>query len=197
MTIGLRWVVEWRVEDWVMTLQGTLFLIVGLSGAGKTTRARELEKAHRALRFSPDEWMIPLFGESDADGKRDLLEGLLINAGLGALALGTNVVLEFGLWGRHERSALRSLGASGGAAVEVVYLPLDEATQRQRVQERFLVRPGHTFPITDSDLAQWRAQFEEPTAGQLIGAPFPVRPADATNWAAWAGLRWPTFGELA
>jgi hypothetical protein len=62
-----------------MSLHATLFLIVGLPGAGKTTRARELEEAHRALRFSPDEWMIPLFGESDADGKRDLLEGLLIN----------------------------------------------------------------------------------------------------------------------
>lgn len=63
-----------------MTPPATLFLIVGLPGAGKTTRARELEKAHRALRFSPDEWMIPLFGESEADGKRDLLEGLLAPA---------------------------------------------------------------------------------------------------------------------
>jgi hypothetical protein len=43
--------------------------------------------------------MIPLFGESEADGKRDLLEGLLINAGLPALAVGTNVVLDFGFWG--------------------------------------------------------------------------------------------------
>lgn len=176
-----------------MTPQATLFLIVGLPGAGKTTRARELEKNHRALRFSPDEWMIPLFGESDADGKRDLLEGLLINAGLCALSVGTNVVLDFGLWGRDERSALRSLGASVGAVVEVVYLPVDQATQRQRVQERFLVRPGHTFPITDSDLAEWRAQFEEPTARELMGAPVPDRPADASNWAEWARRRWPTL----
>ena len=176
-----------------MTPQATLFLIVGLPGAGKTTRAHELQKAHRALRFSPDEWMIPLFGESDADGKRDLLEGLLINTGLCALAVGTNVVLDFGLWGRDERSALRSLGASVGAGVEVVYLPVDEATQRQRVQERFLVRPGHTFPVTDSDLAEWRAQFEEPTARELMGAPVPDRPADASNWAEWARRRWPTL----
>ena len=170
-----------------------LFLIVGLPSAGKTTRARELEKVHRALRFSPDEWMIPLFGESEADGKRDLLEGLLINAGLCALAVGTNVVLDFGLWGRDERSALRSLGASVGARVEVVYLPVEEANQRQRVQDRFLAGPGQTFPITDSDLAQWRAQFEEPTAGELTGAPVPDRPADASNWAQWARRRWPTL----
>ncbi len=101
-----------------MASQTTLFLIVGLPGAGKTTRARELENVHRALRFTPDEWMISLFGGSEAAGKRDLLEGLLIYAGLCALAVGTNVVLDFGLWGRDECSALRSLGASVGAVEE-------------------------------------------------------------------------------
>lgn len=176
-----------------MTLPATMFLIVGLPGAGKTTRARELEKAHRALRFSPDEWMIPLFGESEADDKRDLLEGLLINAGLRALAVGTSVVLDFGFWGRDERSALRSLGASVGAGVEIVYLPIEAVTQRRRVQERLRVRPWQTFPTTDSDLEQWRAQFEEPTALELAGAPAPDRPADASSWAEWARHRWPTL----
>ena len=47
----------------------TLLLMVGLPGAGKITRARELAAEHRALRLSPDAWMIPLFGESEADGK--------------------------------------------------------------------------------------------------------------------------------
>ena len=40
----------------------TLFLMVGLPGAGKTTRAKELAAEHGALRLSPDAWMIPLFG---------------------------------------------------------------------------------------------------------------------------------------
>ncbi|MCX4703734.1 MULTISPECIES: AAA family ATPase [Streptomyces] len=39
----------------------TLFLTVGLPGAGKTTRVRQLAKEHSALRLMPDEWMIPLF----------------------------------------------------------------------------------------------------------------------------------------
>ncbi|SCE02364.1 hypothetical protein GA0115246_109559, partial [Streptomyces sp. SolWspMP-sol7th] len=52
-----------------------LFLLVGLPGAGKTTRARRLAEEHGALRLTPDEWMLPLFGASDPDGKRDVLEG--------------------------------------------------------------------------------------------------------------------------
>ena len=52
-----------------------MFLMVGLPGAGKTARAKELATRHGALRLSPDAWMIPLFGDSDAGGKRDVLEG--------------------------------------------------------------------------------------------------------------------------
>lgn len=52
-----------------------LLLMVGLPGAGKSTRAGELAAAHRALRLTPDEWMLALFGVLEAEDKRDLLEG--------------------------------------------------------------------------------------------------------------------------
>ena len=45
----------------------TLHLTVGLPGVGKTTLARELERAGGALRLTPDEWMVPLFGLRWAD----------------------------------------------------------------------------------------------------------------------------------
>ena len=75
----------------------TMLLMVGLPGAGKTTRAKELAAANRALRLTPDDWMIPLFGEPMADDKRFVLEGRLISVALQALRLGTSVVLDFGL----------------------------------------------------------------------------------------------------
>ncbi len=58
--------------------RATAILMVGLPGVGKTTRARQLERQRGALRLTPDEWMIPLFGDSTAGGKRDVLEGRLL-----------------------------------------------------------------------------------------------------------------------
>ncbi len=43
----------------------TLFVMVGLPASGKTTRAKEIEETWQALRLTPDEWMIPLFGEPE------------------------------------------------------------------------------------------------------------------------------------
>ena len=60
------------------TSRPTLFLTVGLPGAGKTTHARELASKHSILRLTPDDWMAPLFGHSDAEGRRDILEGRMI-----------------------------------------------------------------------------------------------------------------------
>ena len=48
-----------------------MFVMVGLPASGKTSQARELASAWNALRLTPDEWMIPLFGHHNADGKRD------------------------------------------------------------------------------------------------------------------------------
>ena len=78
----------------------TLYLMVGLPGAGKTSRARALAEQHAAIWLSPDVWMIPLYGASDPDGKRDVLEGRLVSVALQALRVGTSVVLDFGFWGR-------------------------------------------------------------------------------------------------
>lgn len=44
--------------------------------------------------------MLALYGEPDAGGKRDVLEGRLISVALQALAVGGSFVLDFGLWGR-------------------------------------------------------------------------------------------------
>lgn len=170
----------------------TLLLMVGLPGAGKTTLAKELAAAHQALRLTPDQWMIPLFGDSMADGKRWVLEGRLIAVALQALRLGTSVVLDYGLWGRDERSALRWLAQSAGAACQVVYVPVDQTVQLARIARRQETAPHQTFPMGEADVDRWREQFQVPDAAELDGGGIPAPPTGWPGWPEWAADHWPS-----
>lgn len=170
----------------------TLILMVGLPAAGKTTLAKKLAAAHRALRLTPDHWMIPLFGDSMAGGRRWALEGRLISLALQALRLGVSVVLDYGLWGRDERSALRYLARSAGAACRVVYLPVDKDVQRARIAYRQATTPRETFPMSEAEVDAWREQFQVPDAGELAGGEIPAPPTGWPSWLQWAAEHWPS-----
>jgi predicted kinase len=173
----------------------TLFLIVGLPGSGKTVRARELAAERGALLMTPDAWMLSLFGPSQPDGKREVLEGRLIGLAMEALRLRVSVVLDFGLWARDERSALRWIAASLEAACEVIYLPVDREEQLSRVQGRWERTPEQTFPMTEAELDAWRDQFDVPDAEELSSASLPSPPPGDASWFDWAARRWPSLRQ--
>lgn len=170
-----------------------MFLLVGLPGAGKTTVARQLARDHRALRLTPDEWMIPLFGDNDADGKRAVLEGRMITIALQLLRIGTSVVLDFGCWSRDERSALRGLSARAGSTFELIYVDVDRQTQLERIGRRWTETPHETFAMTTADVDVWRAEFEPPDEAELRRTDPPDPPYPWPNWFAWAVARWPSL----
>ena len=170
----------------------TLHLMVGLPGCGKTTQAKRLAGAGPALRLTPDEWMIPLFADDKADGKRDVVEGRLISVALEVLRLGVDVVLDLGCWSREERSALRWLSEREGADFAMVYLPVDRETQLERIAQRWSATPHETYPMTEAEVDSWRAQFEEPTAAEVTG-PVATAPSPWASWLPWAQERWPSL----
>ena len=175
-----------------MTTAPTLFLAVGLPATGKTTAARRIETEERALRLTKDEWVKALHGLANPSEASDVIEGRLIEIGMRALELGINVVIDFGLWGRDERSALRQAAADLGAAVEMRYFELSSAEQRRRLDRRQAEEPHTTWHMSDEELAEWAATMIIPTQGELDGSePVDGPPAGFGSWDEWRKHRWP------
>ena len=170
-----------------------LFLTVGLPGVGKTTAAKRIAEERRILRLTPDDWMAPLFGESDADGRRDILEGRMIWTALQVLASGSSVVLDFGCWSAEERYAIRYLTEAAGGDFQLVLVEADEQERRRRADQRWAEAPHTTFPMTDADHDRFLAGYQLPSSPELAGGPIPSPPDGSNDWPQWASGRWPTL----
>lgn len=151
----------------------TLHLICGLPCAGKTTFARQLEREQPALRFTPDEWHIRLFGMDFAedeplhDARHNLIETLQWELAIRALALGVNVILDFGFWAQSERENFRTQAAKLGASSQLHYLAVPEHILLERLNSRNAQRPEHTFVIPEAKLKEWIKLFQPPTLEEL------------------------------
>ncbi|WP_433006551.1 AAA family ATPase [Kribbella sp. CA-294648] len=143
-------------------------LLIGLPGSGKTTLARQLEVERSALRLTPDEWMPPLFGAGENDGRRWVLESeLLWGVAARVLTLGVSVILDYGCWSRPERELFRENAAKLGARTELIVLDPPLNVLWTRLNTRNESAPPNTFHITHAELVSYDKLFERPTPDEL------------------------------
>jgi predicted kinase len=146
----------------------TAHLIHGYLCAGKTTVAKELERKLVAVRFSPDEMMISLYGGNRPDDPwtreqfddyfrrvRAVIDGLWPRT----LLAGADVILDFGLWSRADRDATRNLAADAGAQTRLYLVRCSDATARARCRERNDNLEG-SFHIDADAFDVMRSRFE-------------------------------------
>ena len=134
-----------------MEKRPVLTLLVGLPGAGKTTLAKKLERETGAIRFTPDEWHLFLFGDDFHDPRKHALHDQ-----------------------RHDRVEQReekyreaqALGAD--FQIRYVHAPLEELCRRLDARAR-ADRKDVFQTITREDMEQWAALFQEPDEAELRG----------------------------
>lgn len=149
----------------------TLHLMVGLPCSGKTTLAQKLESERSALRLTPDEWQVRLFGqdaeEQEHDVRHNLIETMLWNIASRALGLGTNVILDFGFWAREEREDFRLRAKQLGASSEVHFLDVPENELMRRLAVRNSQLSQESFQIPEDMMKPWITFFQRPTPDEL------------------------------
>ncbi|HTO51872.1 MAG TPA: AAA family ATPase [Myxococcota bacterium] len=149
----------------------TLHLMVGLPCAGKTTLALRLEREHSAIRLTTDEWHVRLFGQDAEDPEHDarhrLIESLLWEVASRALALGTDVILDFGFWAREEREDFRARAKALGASSELHFLDVPRDELLRRLAHRNAQPSKLSFRIPEEMMKPWIALFQKSTPEEL------------------------------
>jgi len=141
----------------------TLHLICGLPGSGKTTLARRLAVERDAQRFTMDEWVLALDGDLYDERLRVRVEAQLIELAFELMAAGRSCILDFGLWGREERDALRLRARAQGVRVELHVLDVELDELVRRCTKRYAEAPHTTAEISAEQLAIWASTFETPS----------------------------------
>ncbi len=153
-------------------MKPTLHLMVGLPCSGKTTLAKKLELNPSALRFTPDEWHTRLFGSDlenleEHNARHNLIEEMLWEVGARALALGVNVILDFGFWAKEERDFFRARALELGAKCQIHFLAVAKTELLERLRLRNADLPSGTFKIPEVMLKEWMTWFQAPTPNEL------------------------------
>ena len=131
-----------------------------------------MEGVLSALRLTPDEWQIWLFGQDAHDPAHDmrhsLIEAQLWKIAERALVLGTSIILDFGFWAKEEREDYRMRAQALGARSEVVFMDVGDEELLRRLRERNGRLTDTTFYIPEESMRGWISSFQKPDEGELI-----------------------------
>jgi predicted kinase len=125
-----------------------VFLLVGMTGSGKTTYSKRVLEPAGAIRVAADE-------ESDAAGiGRQVVR---------EVAEGHDVALDLDLWTRADRDGWKRLVEATGGRWRLLYFPVSHAELLARITERDRLGGVDRPTVTESELDDFYARFEEPT----------------------------------
>lgn len=148
------------------------YLICGFIGSGKTTFARKLEKEIGVVRFTKDEWMVKIFGNSfskdnfqndkfhEYDGK---MTKLATEIALRFLKTGTSVIIDDGFWYKKQRDEMRQQLKDIGAVAKFYFIDTPVDLMKARTVKRSENPQLDSFYITEQEFNDYLKMFQSPT----------------------------------
>jgi predicted kinase len=141
-------------------------IIIGFIGSGKTTFARKLEKETGAIRFTKDEWMVRLFGNTPPKDKFEeydnKMASLATDMALKCLKAGISVIIDEGFWVKEQRDEIREKVKNVGAIPKIYYLEVPFEIMKARTLKRSENPPVDSFNIDEESFNQYWKFFQPP-----------------------------------
>ncbi|MFF8729903.1 AAA family ATPase [Streptomyces sp. NPDC015171] len=146
-----------------------VFLLVGLTGSGKTTYAQRKLEPEGAVRLSVDEVVHQRHGRYGVDypenayfEKEAPVVAELHRRLAELVAEGRDVVWDHGLWPRKDREAMKELVESAGGRWRLLYFPVERDELLRRLAERNEREDANALVVTPEALDDFFARFEAP-----------------------------------
>jgi predicted kinase len=146
-----------------------VYLLVGVTGSGKTTYAVRRLLSTGAVRLSVDELVFERHGRYGVDYpehtyfEREAPVVEEVRARLVELvAAGRDVVLDHGLWLRKDRDAWKELVDAAGGRWRLLYFPVGRGELLARLEERNLRGDANALLVTPQALDDFFVRFEPP-----------------------------------
>jgi predicted kinase len=153
-------------------VSGTVHIICGLPGSGKSDYAKTLEKEKEAVLFSQDEWMIALLGKDHSieQFERFVLpcQDLIWEASLSLLDRNIDVIFDFAIYSRKGRKLLIDLIKSYGAEAVIYCLNVPHNACKERLSERNRLTGYSDFSVTEERFDELVNRFDQPSEDEGV-----------------------------
>lgn len=150
--------------------RGTVHLLIGPVGAGKTTYAWARVARSPMVLLDLDAWMVRLFGSDPRPPRdvvtwylerRDRCRRLIWDLTLNAVDCAADVLLEIGLVGQQERTTFYEQVRAEGLALRVYLVDASRDVRRERVAQRNRL-PGPFAQIVPPEFFERASDAWEP-----------------------------------
>ncbi len=156
-----------------------LYLIVGNTGAGKTTHALKLKAEKKAILFSIDKWNRELF-IPDRTAESDLYwfleriersETIMMDLILQLESTGVDSILDLGFSKKGYRDKFINFAAENKLTVELHYVDVSPEQRWQNILKRNSEKgPTYEIEVTRENFEFMEDWFEAPEGDELANA---------------------------
>jgi predicted kinase len=156
-----------------------IHLIVGNTGAGKSTYANQLKKENGGIILTIDQWNKVLFlpDKRETDGfewfmeRINRSESLMMDLIIQLESNQTDSILDLGFSTFSHREKFRSFARDYDFDYTLHFLDVSSAVRKQRVKDRNLKKADtFAFEVSDKDFAFMENHFEVPTEKEMEDA---------------------------